>query len=97
MLNYLQGYTRPDIYVVTHQCARFSADPKVSHEIVVRYIGKYLLATKNRGIIYRPTPKKYIERFVDADFACDWATAGADNPKKIFQDQDTPFTTRNVQ
>ena len=46
MLNYLQGSTRPDISMATHQCARFSSDPKASHERAVRYIGKYLLGTK---------------------------------------------------
>lgn len=69
MLHYLQGSTPPDISMATHQCARFSSDPKVSHERAVRYIGKYLLGTKDRGVIYRPNPNKGIECFVDADFA----------------------------
>ena len=83
MLNYLQGSTRPDIAMATHQCARFSADPKASHERAVRYIGKYLLGTKDRGIIYRPNPKKGIECYVDADFAGGWAKADADNPENV--------------
>ena len=30
MLTYLQGTTRPDISMAVHQCARFSASPKLS-------------------------------------------------------------------
>ena len=83
MLNYLQGSTRPDISMATHQCARFTSDPKASHERAVRYIGKYLLGTKTRGIIYKPDPKKGIECFVDADFAGGWVKADADNPENV--------------
>ena len=32
MLNYLQASTRPDIAMAVHQCARFSQDPKITHE-----------------------------------------------------------------
>ena len=32
MLGYLQGTSRPDIAMATHQCARFNNDPKLSHE-----------------------------------------------------------------
>ena len=31
MLGYLQGTTRPDIAMATHQCARFNNDPHLSH------------------------------------------------------------------
>ena len=31
MLEYLQGTTRPDIAMATHQCARFNNDPHISH------------------------------------------------------------------
>ena len=83
MLNYLQGFTRTDIAMATHQCTRFSADPKASHERVVRYIGKYLLGDKDRGIIYRPNPKRGIERFVDAVFTGGWAKIDIDNPENV--------------
>jgi len=48
-LTYLQGNTRPDLSVAVHQCARFSADPKRSHEIAVMRIGKYLRLTLFNG------------------------------------------------
>ena len=36
MLGYLQGTTRPDISMPTHQCARFNNDPKLSHERAIK-------------------------------------------------------------
>ena len=83
MLNYLQGSTRPDISMAVHQCARFSNDPKLAHERAVLKIGKYLLATKDRGIKFKPDSSKGIECFVDADFAGAWDKADADNPENV--------------
>ena len=54
MLGYLQGTTRPDIEMATHQCARFNNDPHLSQELSVKPIGRYLLDTTYKGIIYRP-------------------------------------------
>ena len=53
MLNYLQA-TRPDIAMAVHQCARFSNDPKITHERAVMRIGKYLRGTKDRGVHFIP-------------------------------------------
>jgi hypothetical protein len=39
MLTYLTGSVRPDIAMVVHQCARFSANPMCSHEQAVMQIG----------------------------------------------------------
>ena len=38
MLLYLAGSSRPDIAYVVHQCARFSHNPKNSHEVDVKHI-----------------------------------------------------------
>ena len=73
MLGYLQGTTRPDISMANHQCAsRFSNDPKLSYERAVKKIVRYLLDTKDRGIIFRSDFSRGLECFVDADFAGDW-------------------------
>ena len=48
MLNYLSITTKPDILMITHQCARVCEDPKVLHEIGVIHLGKHLLGTKDR-------------------------------------------------
>ena len=65
------------------QCARFSSNPMLSHEIAVKRIRRYLLGTKNLGIVYNPDMKKGLECYVDADFAGGWAKADADNPDNV--------------
>jgi hypothetical protein len=72
MLGYLQAITRPDISMASHQCARFVANPKLSHERAVKRIAKYLRQTKLLGLIMTPKPSKGIECYVDADFAGGW-------------------------
>ena len=83
MLNYLQA-TRPDIAMAVHQCARFSNDPKVTHERAVMRIGKYLLGTKDRGVLFTPDKSKGIVCFVDADFAGSWDKEDAGNAEKVY-------------
>ena len=69
MLGYLQGTTRPDISMATHQCARFNNDPKLSHERAVKKIVRYLLDTRDKGIMFKSDLTKGLECVVDADFA----------------------------
>ena len=54
------------------QCARFNNNPQLSHEQAVKCIGRYLLDTKDKGIIYRPDIKTGLECYVDADFSGGW-------------------------
>ncbi|GFH59556.1 hypothetical protein CTEN210_16032 [Chaetoceros tenuissimus] len=63
--------TRPDIEYAVHTCARFQLDPKRSHENAVKRIGRCLLGTQDKGIIFKPDINKLgqLECFVDADFA----------------------------
>jgi hypothetical protein len=83
MLSYLQGNSRPEISMATHQTARFCNDPKLSHEQAIMRIGRYLLGTKDRGIIYEPDPSKGLECYVDADFAGGWSQAEADDAENV--------------
>jgi ATP-binding cassette subfamily B (MDR/TAP) protein 1 len=70
-LNYLEKATRSDIAYAVHQCARFVSDPKKEHEDAVRWLGRYLLGTKDKGTIMRPMTDKDLEVFVDASFCGD--------------------------
>lgn len=70
-LNFLEKSTRPDLSTAVHQCARYSVDPKKSHGEAVKRIGRYLLATKERGIIYDPKEDSF-ECWADASFCGDW-------------------------
>ena len=83
MLGYLQGTSRPDIAMATHQCARFNNDPKLSHERAVKKIVRYLLDTRDKGIIFKPDLSKGLECYVDADFAGGWKDGDHDAPESV--------------
>ncbi len=84
MLTYLTGSVRPDIVMAVHQCACFSINPKRSHEQAVMRIGRYLLSTKEKGMIYRPDCLKGIEVYIGADFAGGWDPADPMNAESIY-------------
>ena len=71
-LNYLEKASRPDLSYSVHQCARFSSDPRVEHGTAIKWIGRYLTATANKGTIMTPDPSKGLEVHVDADFVGNW-------------------------
>jgi hypothetical protein len=71
-LNFLAMSTRPDISYPTHMCARFCADPKQSHGEAVKHIARYLLGTKERGVVISPLKEESFECYVDADFLGNW-------------------------
>lgn len=83
MLTYLQGISRPDISMAVHQCARFSSNPKLSHERAVTRIGRYLLDTMNNGLICRIDKKRGLECFVDANFASGWNASNPLNSENV--------------
>lgn len=70
-LGYL-GTTRLDIAYAVNQCARFSADPKEHHGHAVRWIGRYLAGTRDKGIILRLNNESF-RVYVDADFSGNWS------------------------
>ena len=76
-LNFLEKSTRPDISVSVHQCARFSEAPKKSHAEAVKWIGRYLLATRDKGMVIHPNKSRQFDCWVDADFAGNWCQADA--------------------
>lgn len=81
-LNYLERATRPDIAYATHQCARFSKNPKIQHGKAVRYLARYLQGTRDKGLILKPDDSGDLTMHVDADFVGNW------DPKNT-EDRDT--------
>jgi hypothetical protein len=71
-LNYLAQMTRPDISMAVHNCARFSVNPTYLHEQAVKRIGRYLFATQDKGLLFRPTTVSTLDMYVDDDFAGTW-------------------------
>lgn len=70
--NYLQKGSRSDIAYITHQCARFTTNPKKEHKNAVRWLGRYLKQTADKGTILIPSRLKGLEVYVDADFSGNW-------------------------
>jgi len=78
-LLYLEKSTRPDISCAVYQCARHCANCKIQHTAAVKRIGRYLLGTKDKGLIMRPY-QEGMECWVDAAHASEWnnKTASSD-------------------
>ena len=70
--------------MAVHQAARFCIDPKLSHERAIYRIGKYILGTKDKGIVIKPNKDKGLECYVDADFAGGWNAADADEACSVY-------------
>ena len=69
MLLYLSGHSRPDIAYAVSQVARFSFCPKRLHEQALKLIGRYLLKTRDKGLILDPSRDLNVDAYPDADFA----------------------------
>jgi hypothetical protein len=74
MLLYLSGHSRPEISYAVNQCARYMFCPKRSHEEALKRIGRYLKATRDRGLIINPKLGDLkqglkVDAYPDADFA----------------------------
>ena len=76
-MNYLEKCTRPDIAYAVHQCARFSTDPRFEHGQAVKWLGRYLYGTRDKGMILKPSGD-LLEVYVDSDFAGNWDPEIAD-------------------
>jgi hypothetical protein len=72
-LNFLEKSTRPDIAYSVHQCARHMENPSASHGRAVKRIGRYLLGTRDKGLIFKPDTKALFECYADADYCGNWS------------------------
>ena len=75
MLLYLSGHSRPDITYAVNCAARYMFNPRRSHEEALKRIGRYLKATRDRGLVINPVCNKdgsadvlQISSYPDADF-----------------------------
>ena len=80
MLLYLSGHSRPDIAYAVNCCARYMFNPRLSHEKALKRIGRYLKATRDKGLIMRPSSEFKVEAFPDADFAGLYGYEKSDDP-----------------
>jgi len=77
-LNYLERGSRPDIAYIVHQCARFTANPRVEHGAALKWLGRYLKGTRDKGLILKPKDGRDLEVYVDADFVGNWHESEGD-------------------
>jgi transposase InsO family protein len=76
-LNYCALSTRPDIAYATNKCAQFTSHPTIDHWEAAKRIVRYLIQTRDRGIMYKREGKGIegyahnLAGFTDADFAGD--------------------------
>ena len=82
-LFYLQAMVRPDITMPVQHCARFNNSPMKVHEEAVKRICRYLLKTKDKGLILKPDRSRGLECYVDADFAGYWSTYSSHDPLSV--------------
>jgi hypothetical protein len=83
MLMYLAGHSRPDIAFAVHQCARYTHCPKLIHEQALKHIGRYLLGTRERGLIIEPSQELKVDLYVDAAFAGLWGYEDKQDPSCV--------------
>lgn len=69
MMLYLAGHTRPDITYAVNCCARYMFAPRLVHEQALKRIGRYLKATRDKGLILNPSGELKVDAYPDADFA----------------------------
>ena len=72
MAMYLFNNSRPELAFAVHQCARHSFNPAQKHAEYLKRTGRYLMSTRDQGLIIRCDQDRsilYIECFVDADFS----------------------------
>ena len=79
MMHYL-NHTRPDCAFAIHQCARYTFEPKKSHEAAVKRIGRYLKGTMDKGIVLEPSDDLTLDCYPDADFAGLWGHEHPQDP-----------------
>ena len=80
MLMYLASNSRPEIQFAVHQCARFTHNPKQSHSNAVKRIVRYLIATKNDGLVFNRSKELKLDCYADADFAGLWSHESDQDP-----------------
>lgn len=83
MLLYLSGHSRPDIAYAVNCAARYMFNPKKSHQEALKRIGRYLKATRDRGLVINPSSNLKIDAYPDADFAGMYGYEKHDDPSCV--------------
>ena len=71
-LRYLEKGSRPNIEYIIHKCAIFTSAPNNEHAQALRWLVRYLKGTQYKVKLFIPNTGKYLEVYVDANFAGNW-------------------------
>jgi hypothetical protein len=75
-LNYLEKCSRLDISCAVHQAARFVSNPRIQHGKALKWLGRYPVGSRDKGMIYSPSNQSF-DVYVDASFTGDWDPTNA--------------------
>ena len=71
-LNYLERGSQSDMSYIIQQFDRFSTFQKYEHGEAIKWLGRYLLYTKDKGTILTPNMKQDMDFYFNADFASNY-------------------------
>ena len=71
-LSYIQTTVCPDITFAVQQCTWCCKKPSSDQEEAVKWICRYLLSTRDKGLTLKLIKSKGLECYVDADWARSW-------------------------
>ena len=71
-LNNLEKGYHPDIAYIVHQYVRFTSTLKKEHVQSLQWLGRYPKGTQKKGTIFNPKTGKYLDVYVDYEFAGNW-------------------------
>ena len=81
MLLYVTGHSRPELAYAVNCAARYMFSPKLLHEKALKRIGRYLKATRGRGLVLNPSSSTLkIDSYPDAGFAGMYGHESYDDP-----------------
>ena len=75
-LNFIEKYTRAYIAYSMHQCACLSEDPRQSHNKSINNFVRYVVHTKDKGLILEPKYHSF-ECWAETDFVRNWFKSDA--------------------
>ena len=81
--------------MAVHQAARYSNAPMLTHEKAVMRISRYLIPTRDRGIVFKSDMKKGVELYVDTDLAGNWKKTDHDHPENCLSRTQYVFKYNN--
>lgn len=85
MAFYLYSHSCPEIGFAISQLARFTFNPKRSHELAAIRLGQYLKGTLDQGMILKPTKfdEFRMDVYVDSDFMGLYGKERRDDPDNV--------------